>query len=111
MTELFIKYLMGHALCDFALQSDVMAKFKNWNNKPDNIPNGQKLVSVWQYWMASHALIHGGVVYLISGSIWLGAIETVLHFGIDCAKCKNWTNPHQDQLLHVICKMMYLIYA
>lgn len=62
----------------------------------------------WYYWLISHALVHGGAVFYISGSLWLGIIETVLHTLIDFCKCEHWINIHQDQTLHVLCKVAYV---
>lgn len=47
---LFIKLLMGHALADFSLQTDTMAKGKNRNRKPDMsvVPPGQKYQPTWK---------------------------------------------------------------
>lgn len=107
MFELFFKLMIGHALCDFSLQTDSMAKGKNRNRKPHYTPEGQKYVPCWYYWLTSHALIHAGAVWLITGVVWFAVAELVLHWLIDFAKCENWTNPHQDQFLHTLCKVIY----
>lgn len=99
--------LCGHALADFALQSDAMAKGKNRHNK-NPAPKGQKYTPCWPYWLIAHSLIHGGIVYLITGNLFLGIIETVLHSVIDFMKCENVFTPHTDQALHLLCKVMYL---
>jgi hypothetical protein len=109
MIELFFKLLVAHALADFSLQGDAMAKGKNRNRKPDYIPDGQKLIPCWPYWLSAHAFIHGGAVYIVTGSLLLGSIETVAHWAIDFAKCENWTNPHQDQILHIVCRIGYVL--
>ncbi len=110
MAELAFQLLLGHVFADFVFQTDVMAKWKNRHNTPTEIPNYQKYVPCWPYWLASHALVHGGFVYLITGSVALGLIETVLHGGIDFAKCEGYTDPNQDQALHMGCKISYLFY-
>ena len=107
MFELFFKLLVAHVVADFALQSDIMAKGKNRHNKISAPPN-QKVMPGWPYWLSAHALIHGGAVYLVTGSLILGCVETVLHWLIDFAKCEGWTNPHQDQLLHILCRVGYV---
>jgi len=101
--------LVGHAVADFALQSDAMAKGKNRNRKIDltKIPPEQKVMTVWPYWLTSHALIHGGVVALITGIWWLGLLEAGIHWCIDFAKCENWTGIHTDQGLHIACKFLW----
>jgi hypothetical protein len=108
---LFIKLMMGHALADFALQSDAMAKGKNRNRviDPSSIPVGQKMQVSWFYWLTSHALIHGMLVWLITGSISLGVLESVCHWLIDFGKCDNKYGIHMDQFLHALCKLMWCI--
>jgi len=103
MTPLSVLYylLISHALCDFALQTDSMAKGKNRHNTVVP-PLGQKFVPCWQYWLTAHSLIHAGGVSLITGSISAGIFEAVTHWIIDFIKCDNWTNPHIDQGLHLI---------
>ena len=110
MVELFFKLLIAHALADFSLQTDSMAKGKNRNKKPDYIPEGQKFVPCWPYWLSAHALISGGAVYLVTNSLFIGMFETVAHWLIDFAKCENLTTPDQDQALHIICRIGYVIY-
>ncbi len=108
MILLIFKLLFGHAIADFALQSDAMSKGKNRNKKPEYIPKGQKYIPCWSYWLSSHAFIHGGMVYLATGSLLCGIIETVAHWVIDFIKCENITNPHHDQFLHILCKIVYV---
>ena len=70
------------------------------DNKGMNFP-------AWYYWLTAHALVHGGAVYLVTGSLVLGIVETLLHWFIDFSKCEGWLNFHQDQALHVGCKVGY----
>ena len=109
IVKLLFLLLVGHALADFALQPIGMAKGKNRHYRPDYIPEGQKYMPCWMYWLTAHALIHGGAVYFITGSLLLGILETLLHWVIDFAKCENWTNPHTDQMLHFLCKIVYVL--
>jgi hypothetical protein len=106
--ELLFKLLIAHALADFSLQSDSMAKGKNRHNIVTP-PCGQKYIPCWPYWLTAHALIHGGSVWLITGNVWLGLIEVIAHWTIDFIKCENKTNPHQDQAMHLLCKIAYSI--
>lgn len=101
---LFFLLIAGHALADFALQGDAMAVNKNRNMKTEL----QKHVP-WYYWLASHAMIHGGAVALVTGSVGLGIAETVCHFLIDFSKCERWFSIHVDQLLHVSCKVLWIL--
>lgn len=105
--DLIFKLLVGHAIADFALQSRDMNEKKNRNSVPNDIAPGKAVAVIWPYWMTAHSLIHGGTVYIATGSLLFGTIETVLHWVIDFAKCEKWTNSHQDQLLHIICKGAY----
>jgi hypothetical protein len=59
--------------------------------------------------LSAHGLIHGGVVFIVTGSSVLGVTEVVLHSVIDFLKCENKTNPHTDQFLHILCKIFYVI--
>jgi hypothetical protein len=104
---LLFKLMIGHALADYPLQNDAMAKGKNRHNPPYGLPPGQKPCQVWFHYLIAHALIHAGVVWIITGSVGFALAELVLHWMIDFAKCENWTNPHQDQLLHIGCKVVY----
>jgi hypothetical protein len=110
IAETLFKLLFGHALADFALQTETMAKLKNRHNKPAYIPEGQKYVPTWFYWMSTHGLIHGGIVYLLTGNLLVGITETITHILIDVFKCENYTNPHIDQALHILLKVEYVIY-
>lgn len=108
MIERFIVLLWGHAVADFGLQSHQMATYKNRNNKPE-VPAGQTAVAVWPYYLTAHAMIHGAMVYLITGSIVWGLCETAVHWVLDFLKTGNYTNPHQDQFGHIFFKLMIAI--
>lgn len=88
--------LVGHAVADYPLQGDFLAKAKNHRAPLPGIP--------WQQALFWHALMHGGAVALVTRSVWLGVMETAIHMGIDYAKCEGWTNFNVDQGLHVVCK-------
>jgi len=97
--------LVAHAVSDFVLQHEAMGTGKNRHNVIHN--RADKHFPAWYYWLTSHALVHGGAVYLITGSFVLGIIETALHWIIDYSKCEGWVNFHQDQALHFGCKAAY----
>lgn len=110
--SLFFLLIIAHSVCDYALQSDTMAKGKNRNRELDlsKIPPGQKpLKHVWVYWLTSHSLIHSGGVYLVTGSIYLAIGEFVLHWLIDFLKCENITTIDIDQGLHIACKILWIV--
>jgi len=96
--------IAGHALMDFSLQNDTMALEKNRHRDSPM----QKSVP-WYYWLTAHALIHGGTVGYITGSIHLGIAETIIHWIIDFGKCEKWYNIHVDQFLHIACKVVWYL--
>jgi hypothetical protein len=108
MFNLLFRLLIGHAFADFVFQTDAMAKGKNRHVK-GSAPPGQKYVSCWLYWLSAHALVHGGVVIMLTGLTYFGVVETILHFFIDTLKCENVTSVHTDQFLHFICKITYIL--
>lgn len=99
MIEMFLKLIFCHAWGDYTLQSDSMAKGKC------RLGGGE----MWRYWLSAHAAMHATGVWFVTGNVWLGLAEFVLHWIIDFIKCENLTNIHQDQLLHIICKVMYVV--
>lgn len=109
MIETLFRLLFAHALTDFGLQPEAMCKGKNRNISSGYVPQGQKYVACWRYWLSAHALICGGGVYWATGSLTLGIAETILHWMIDFAKCENITNPNQDQAIHLICRLIYMV--
>lgn len=103
--ENLFKLVVGHALADFVLQPDAMGYGKNRNDKIHD--KEHSLFPHWYYWMTAHALMHGGTVYLITGSLLLGAVETVIHWATDFSKCEGWIGIHSDQGIHIGCKVAY----
>lgn len=96
--------IAAHFICDFPLQSDAIAINKNRNARTEL----QKHVP-YQYWGVAHGFCHGAAVALITGSVWLGIAETVCHYIIDFGKCEKYYNIHIDQLLHMVCKIIWVI--
>jgi|HubBroStandDraft_4_1064222.scaffolds.fasta_scaffold59624_4 hypothetical protein len=93
--------VVGHALADFALQSDAMALGKNRHlSNKTGVP--------WPYWLSAHAMIHGGTVAIILRSPVLGVFETMAHWVIDFGKCEGYYGIHIDQALHGACKLLWL---
>lgn len=95
---LLIKLLMGHAVADFALQSDAMAKGKRGVAL---VPPGQRYTPVWPYWLVAHSLVHGAAVMVITGGIWMAVFATVAHVVVDFGKTRNCYGIHMDQSLHL----------
>lgn len=105
MNWFMILFLMlaAHAAFDYSLQGDTVAI----NKSPTANTLLQKHVP-WYYWLGAHALMHGGAVACITGSAWLGIAETLAHSVIDYGKCLNKYTIHGDQLLHLVCKFVWL---
>ena len=61
--------IFSHVLADFVLQPEAMGYGKNRNDKIH--AKERSLFPVWYYWLTAHALVHGGIVYMITGNIWL----------------------------------------
>ena len=104
----FIFLLIGHAFADFVFQSGDMSKGKNRHRLTD-LPPGQKRQAVWVYFLTAHALVHGFMVYLVTGSVVFMVCETLLHWSIDFGKCENWYGIHEDQAMHILCKLIWII--
>lgn len=101
--------MVGHAVCDFALQSDWMVQFKSRHN---NVPADYSQLPdwVWIHVLGSHCMLHGGAVALATGNVLLGVAETVAHFLIDFGKSEHWFGFHTDQALHIACKFVWLFF-
>jgi hypothetical protein len=114
---LFLLLCAGHALCDYSLQSDFIARGKNVNTA---IPG-----MAWQQILLAHCLIHSGcVVVLVSlsriiagipldhcyqlGTI-LGLLELIIHYSTDWAKCENAITFNVDQSIHYTCKLAWAL--
>lgn len=96
----FFLLLLSHALCDFALQNEYISVHKSRKGGEGH----------WGWVLGAHALIHGGGVYYATGGILLlGILETIAHGLIDYRKCQGQLTYSQDQLLHIVCKIAWLI--
>lgn len=99
--ETLFALLAVHCLLDYAAQGDFMAQAKNRNTAA-----GKQL---WVWVLPSHGLIHGGGVFLVTGSVWLGIAETVAHTVIDFLKCDNRISYSADQTAHAACKLLWVV--
>ncbi len=91
----------GHALCDYPLQGDFLARGKSHKSPIAGIP-------FWQCLLA-HALIHSGMVLLITHSLWFALAELVIHTITDWAKCDGRISFNQDQAIHYACKILWAL--
>ena len=101
--EIFLLLLFGHALADYPLQGDFLARAKNRTAPIPGFP--------WWQALGAHAVIHGGFVGVITGIWWLGVAEAAAHFVIDDMKCRGRIGLNADQALHVACKLLWLSVA
>lgn len=111
MLKLFFLLIFGHCLADTSLQTEFMAKGKNRNRPVDlsRVPPGQKPIKLWWMWLTHHAIIQGGVVCIITGSLLFGVMETISHWVIDFYKCESKYSPYEDQAMHLLMKVFYII--
>lgn len=111
--SLFLALAIGHALADFPLQGAFLADAKNRHADLSQYFGKTPPPGVWVHALTAHSLVHAGAVWVVTGSALLGAIELVLHWVIDYAKCEGWTGFNTDQILHYLCKLGYalVIYA
>jgi hypothetical protein len=103
MSALFWWMIVGHALCDYPLQGDFLARGKNHRAPLPGVP--------WPYCLGAHSLIHGGMVALATGSVPLGVAETVVHALTDYGKCDGRYGFHADQAIHAACKLLWAVLA
>jgi len=101
--EMFAALIAGHALCDYPLQGDFLAKAKNRSMQIPGVP--------WWQALGAHAAIHGGAVGIITGIWWIGLLEFAAHFLIDDLKCRGRLSFNGDQAAHVVCKLAWVIIA
>jgi len=99
--NIFWFLLVGHALCDYPLQGDFLAKGKNHQRPLPGVP--------WLHCLIAHALIHSGAVLLVTGSMVLALLEFFAHAVIDYLKCADWFDYEIDQILHILCKMAWFV--
>ncbi len=119
MIQLLIYMLAAHALFDYPLQGDWLSKAKNPTlifdptaglRKPveGDKYSREMLEHIWPLALASHALIQAVAVQLITGSWILGGAEFVMHFATDYAKCRGAFGYNSDQLIHILCKCIWI---
>ena len=98
---LFAAFVVMHALGDFPLQTEYLARQKS-----------RKLAdsrSDWLVALSAHCVIHAGGVWLVSGSLAIAAAEFILHCLIDLGKGEGKFGLLTDQALHLCCKLGYVL--
>jgi hypothetical protein len=92
--------VVAHNLADFPLQWEFLSRAKNHRTDLGFL--------YWHWCLPAHALIHGGFVFAITGSLILGLLETVTHAFIDWLKCNEDISFTQDQIAHYVCKVIWV---
>jgi hypothetical protein len=105
----FCAMVIGHALADFPLQGEFLAAAKNRHYTSPNLPPEDQQLAIWVHCLTAHSFIHAGAVWIVTGSHLLAALEFGLHWIIDFIKCEGWTNFHADQILHLLCKVGFVV--
>lgn len=100
---LFALLVFGHALADYPLQGDFLAKAKNRTAPIPGFP--------WWQALGAHAIIHAGIVGLVTGSLVLALLEAVAHFVTDDLKCRGKIGLNADQAIHIACKLVWVLIA
>ena len=98
--EILLLMFAAHALADYPLQGDFLATAKNHTAPVTGVP--------WYQALLAHSAIHGGFVGVITGSVWLGVAEFVVHNIIDYSKCAKRISYNVDQALHVGFKVLWV---
>lgn len=97
---LLFMLIVGHFIADFPLQGDFLSRGKNHKNPIPGVP--------WYQCLAAHVFIHAGMVFIITGSMFLAICELITHTYIDYLKCNEELSFNQDQLLHIWCKFVWV---
>lgn len=102
--EIFAWLLIGHAIADYPMQTEWVARAK----QPGFTFDGE---AIWPSVLACHAGIHAGAVKLVTGSWLLAGLEFVAHAGIDYSRGRGLLSYNGDQAAHVGCKVAWAALA
>ena len=100
--ELIAALVVGHAIADYPLQGDFLAK-----PKPHHAYSRGALVSG----IGRSCSNAWGMVWALTGIVWLGLAEVAAHAVIDDAKCRGKLSFNMDQGLHIACKALWALIA
>lgn len=95
---------------DYPMQGEFLSSCKNRHVLKER-QDPTRPVEIWPICMTAHCLLHAVAVWAITGCFVLCLAEFVLHWIIDAAKCEGKTTFVQDQTLHLICKIAYVVGA
>lgn len=102
-TTMLCLLIVAHAVADYPLQGDFLARAKNRTAPIPGFP-------FWQA-LTAHAVIHGGMVGIITGNIGLGLAEVAAHWITDDLKCRGKIGLNTDQAIHIVCKVAWAAIA
>lgn len=97
----FLAMVGCHALADYPLQGDFLAKGKNRTAPIAGVP--------WWQILSAHAVIHGLFVGIVTKRPLLGIAEAIIHAVTDDAKCRGRISYNQDQAIHITCKAVWAV--
>lgn len=103
MAKLLALLIFAHVLADYPLQGDFLSRAKNRLNPIPGVP--------WYQALGAHVIMHGALVWLITGIWWLGVAEMIIHAVTDDAKCSGRLTFNQDQAIHAACKVAWAVIA
>lgn len=98
---LFFAFVIAHAVADYPLQGDYLARMK--------CRDQSATPHEWLIPLTAHSLIQAGGVWIVSGSALLGAVELCLHWLIDLGKGEGKFGYVTDQVSHIACKVAYVV--
>lgn len=102
-TRLLGLLIFAHALADYPLQGEFLARAKNRCNPIPGFP--------WWQALGAHAVIHAGFVGMLTNSVGLAIAELCVHFFTDDLKCRGRIGLNTDQAIHVGCKIVWCYVA
>ena len=102
LSQLFY-LLCAHALADYVFQTPKLGRLKQKNYRGKD----RKIYGPWWWSMTAHALVNGFFVGYIMHWWVIGLLETAVHFGLDTMKSEKKIDRDQDQLGHLISKVVW----
>ncbi|HEY8572771.1 DUF3307 domain-containing protein [Phenylobacterium sp.] len=116
MLQLAFWLVASHAVCDFALQPDAMARGKSRRHGVI-LAGDQRHEPGWLMWLSAHSMVHAagvaGALAIVGRADlwWLGLAEAGLHGAIDHLKSDRRITMITDQVLHLACKALWIAAA
>jgi hypothetical protein len=100
MIWMFFLLMVGHFLADYPLQGEFLSTAKNRNTEVGKV--------FWLHALTAHSMIHAGFVAVITGNLWLGLAEAIVHGITDFLKCEGKISLNTDQAIHTTCKLVWV---